>query len=87
MKLKTASVTYGRKVNLGDFNSAHAELTLWADFEEDENEADAMTALWEMATNNVKAKLSPLMMKKDADVQHIFMGLPVQVRNQLQENE
>jgi len=87
VKLKTVSVTYGRKINLGDYNSATIDVTLWADLDEGEDEADAMTALWEMAKNNVKAQSLPLMIKKEVDVQHIFMGLPMQVRNQLQETE
>ena len=30
MVLKSLSVTYGRKLNLGDFNSVHSEVSLWA---------------------------------------------------------
>ena len=31
--VKTVSVHYGRKQNLGDFNSANVECTVWADVE------------------------------------------------------
>lgn len=31
MRLKEISATYGRKVNLGDYNSQHVEITLWAE--------------------------------------------------------
>lgn len=85
MKLKTVSVTYERKKNLGDYNSANIGVTLWADLDEGDNEADAMTALWEMAKANVKAQLVPLAQNKEAEVNHIFMGLPMQVRNELKE--
>lgn len=87
MQLKTVSVTYGRKFNLGDYNSATIDCTLWADLEEGESEADAMNALWEMAKNNVKAQALPLVQKQTVNVENIFMGLPVQVREQLQESE
>lgn len=87
MQLKTVSVTYGRKFNLGDYNSATIDCTLWADLEEGDNEAEAMTALWEMAKNNVKAQALPLVQKQTVNVESIFMGLPVQVREQLQETE
>lgn len=36
MQLKTVSVTYGRKINLGDYNSATVDCTLWADLDEGE---------------------------------------------------
>jgi hypothetical protein len=85
VKLKTVSVTYGRKFNLGDYNSATVDCTLWADLDEGDNEADAMAALWEMAKNNVKAQALPLVQKQSANVEQIFMGLPMQVRNELKE--
>ena len=85
MKLKTVSVTYGRKFNLGDYNSATVDCTLWADLDEGDSEADAMTALWEMAKANVKAQALPLVQKQSANVEQIFMGLPMQVRNELKE--
>ena len=85
MQLKTVSVTYGRKINLGDYNSATIDCTLWADLDEGENEADAMTALWEMAKNNVKAQALPLVKKTEAQVVNIFMGLPVTVQGSITE--
>ena len=86
MNLKTISVTYERKFNLGDYNSAHIGMTLWADLEADEDEAEASTALWEMAKANVKAQALPLVMKKQAEVKDIFMGLPVAVQTAIDEN-
>ena len=82
MQLKTVSVTYGRKFNLGDYNSATIDCSLWAELEEGEDEAAAMTALWEMAKNNVKAQAIPLVTKQTANVEQIFMGLPVAVQKQ-----
>jgi len=43
MKITTISVTYERKINLGDYNSAHIGLTLWADLDE-EDDATMMAA-------------------------------------------
>lgn len=37
MKVKTVSVTYDRKFNLGDYNSATIGLTVWADVEENDD--------------------------------------------------
>ena len=84
MKLKTVSITYGKKVNLGDYNSATIECSLWAELEEGEDEAPAMTALWEMAKNNVKAQAVPLVTKQTANVEQIYMGLPLAVRTEME---
>jgi len=85
MQLKNVSVTYGRKVNLGDYNSATIDCTLLADLDEGENEADAMTALWEMAKNNVKAQALPLVKKTEAKVEMIYLGLPLAVQESITE--
>ena len=51
MVVKTISVTYGRKINLGDYNSANVECTLWADVDADEETLlhNLMSNLWTMA--------------------------------------
>ena len=86
MKVNQIAVTYGRKLNLGDFNSAHIEMTLWAELEDGDNEATAAEALWEMAKNNVKVQALPLKGKLEAEVTNIYMGLPVELRNQINGN-
>jgi hypothetical protein len=84
MKIKTVSVHYGLKVNLGDFNSANVECTLWADIDESEGENldSLMKSLWGMAKENVKAQLSPIQKETkgggaNANVSETFLGLPV----------
>ena len=79
MIIKTVSVHYERKHNLGDYNSAAIGCDLWADVTEEDDLAACMTALWEMAKANVKAQLLPLVTKQTAQVHEIFMGLPVEV--------
>jgi len=77
MKLKAMAVTYGRKLNLGDYCSVHAEVSLWADLDEDEDEAEAMGDLWTMAKNNVKNVLAvhePKVVVKEIEK---FLGKPV----------
>lgn len=89
MRIKTVSVTYERKQNMGDYNSAAIGCTLWADLDPDggDNEGDVMAALWDMAKANVKAQLLPLVTKQTATVKDIFLGLPVQVQEQVTEKE
>jgi len=78
--VKTVSVTYGRKFNLGDYNSATVDCTLWADVSDDQDLDEAMTALWSMAKANVKAQLLPLTSKTKATIEQVFMGLPLELR-------
>ena len=84
MKLTAISATYGRKMNLGDYNSAHAELTLWADLEEGDDPAASAEALRQMARNNVMAELARVKPELAAKVENLFMGLPVEVRSQME---
>lgn len=78
--VKTVSVSYERKVNLGDFNSAKVACTVWADIGEDDDLNEIMISLWTMAKNNVKAQVLPLVRESrgaNMDVQELFLGLPV----------
>lgn len=80
--VKTVSVTYGRKFNLGDYNSATIDCTIWADVKEDENLDQAMKSLWGMAKENVMAQSLPLLDKKpNANIQEMFLGLPIEVKD------
>jgi hypothetical protein len=77
-KVKTVSVTYERKQNLGDFSSANVGCTIWADCEEGEDLDQAMHNLWEMAKANVKTQLLPLTKGNGSvSVEKLFLGLPV----------
>ena len=77
-KIKTVSVTYERKQNLGDYSSANIGCTVWADVEEGEDLDLAMRNLWEMAKANVKQQLVPLTKSgASMNVETLFLGLPV----------
>lgn len=83
MILKTISVTYGRKQNLGDYNSAHAEISLWADLEPGDDEASAAEALRQMARAQVMLELARVLPALEAKVQNVFAGLPVSVQKSI----
>lgn len=80
--VKTVSVNYERKLNLGDYNSATVGCTVWADVKEEEDLDQAMKDLWECAKNNVKAQVLPLDNKNGASlkVQEFFLGLPSELQ-------
>ena len=83
MKLKTISATYDRKLNLGDYNSAHIAMTVWADIEPHENEADCAEALRQMARNNVMIEMARIKPELQAKTQELFAGLPVELKQRL----
>jgi hypothetical protein len=78
--VKTVSVHYERKHNLGDYSSANIGCQLWADVSDDQDLDVAMAALWDMAKANVKAQLLPLTSKTKAQVEQVFMGLPLELQ-------
>lgn len=77
--VKTVSVTYGRKINLGDYNSATVDCTIWADVDEGDNLDQAMKDLWAMAKENVRVQALPLMKPNNGNnnMAKAFLGLPV----------
>ena len=88
MNIKTVSVTYERKQNLGDFSSANVGCTIWADlsFDDDKLLHEEMSALWEMAKNNVKEQLVPLTKNGSVKVENMFLGLPLDLLEKVQTN-
>jgi len=83
MKIKTVSVTYGRKFNLGYYNSATIDCTMWADLEDGDDEAEVMGALWAMAKNNVKAQSLPILKQQQTDAETILLGLPPELQERI----
>ena len=84
--LKTVSVTYDRKQNLGDFSSANVGCTIWADVRDGEDLDVTMHALWSMAKENVKAQLVPLTKKNggaSVEITETFLGLPIEQEGEM----
>lgn len=77
MLIDSVSVTYGRKINLGNYNNANLEVTIEAKLELGEDLHQAMSQLWTMAKANVRAQAIPLLSDKNKDTSHIFLGLEV----------
>jgi hypothetical protein len=61
MTVKTVQVTYERKINLGDYNSAHIGLSLWADLDEGETHEEVTTLLQEQARGLVRQEYRRLL--------------------------
>jgi hypothetical protein len=57
MRLKTATIEYGRVINLGQYNSLRASCTLGAELDEGEDVDKALAELWEKARESVRAQV------------------------------
>jgi len=80
MNITSVQVTYGRKHNLGDFCSAHIEVSIWADVTDDDDLDATMRELWDMSKANVKAQLLPLTANHQAKAEEAFLGLPKELK-------
>lgn len=86
MKLKTISIRYERKLNLGDFNSIMGQCALFAELDPGDDEDVVSHALWEMAKENVKAAILPAVKEHNlsvAEIKEMYLGLPKEVRDQI----
>jgi hypothetical protein len=83
-RIKTVSVQYGRKLNLGDFNSAEINVSIWADLDEDEDVQGALDMLYAQAKDNVKKQAMPLLKTEPISLNYreTFLGTPVDARKE-----
>ena len=80
MNVKTISVTYERKFNLGDYNGAAIGVSLWADISDDEDENACLADLFTEAKVAVKTQALPLLKERKRIVAQVieqFAGKPV----------
>lgn len=78
MQLEKVTISFQRKKNLGNYESADASCMLTAYVEPADDKDAVMHGLWEMARENVKAALAPYM--QNITVKDLFLGLPVDVQ-------
>jgi hypothetical protein len=80
MKLTSVTITYGRKINLGDYNNANLKVNLGADIEEGDDLNAVMHDLWHCARENVRVHAQPLLRRgTQDDVDAAYLGLPSQI--------
>ncbi|MEA5569226.1 hypothetical protein [Anabaena sp. UHCC 0399] len=60
MEIKTISVTYQRKFNLGDYESLELSCSYWGQIDPEENAEGATQFLFEQAKESVKKAAMPL---------------------------
>lgn len=83
MKLACVTITYGRKINLGDYQSANLEVTLSATPEPGDTAASIEAALWKHAKAQVKAQ-AEILLASDRDkalkLERTFNGVPIDAK-------
>lgn len=84
MQLKEITVTYGGKLNLGNYNSAHVECSVTALVDEGESFDEVAGQLFTQAKAEVRVQVRDLLKKPGTNVEAVFAGLPVDVRNGLE---
>ena len=67
MKVTTVSVVYGRKFNLGDYESVEVSTTLWAQVEEEEDADGVIRFLYQQAKESAREAAIPVV--KDNEFQ------------------
>lgn len=77
MHIKTISVLYERRFDLGSYESLKVESAAWAELEGGENVMDAYATLFATVKEAVKEAAMPVLRPKQAMVQEVFAGLPV----------
>jgi transcriptional regulator with XRE-family HTH domain len=83
MHLKTVSVSYGRKLNLGDYNSVNVEVSAWAELDEGDDVDTVMRDLMGMAKTNVRVQLIAAQGQGKLDatalkrLEETYLGLPI----------
>ena len=84
MQISEITVTYGGKLNLGDYNSAHVEISITALLDSTDDAHAATAALFDQAKGAVRAQSIELLKKVRTSATQAFAGLPVDVRESLE---
>ncbi len=85
MRIKTISVEYQRKLNLGDYESVTLGATAWADLDVDEGDIETAKARYQDLSNvvkqNVRVRATPFfkdgkrIIKNDEDAKTLSLAL------------
>lgn len=86
MKVTSISVTCGRKINIGDFNSVHLEIGVTAELDGDDDPAAVRSQLWTEAAASLKEQTSPFIKRRQEQVEEVYSNLPSEVQEQINAN-
>lgn len=85
MRITTIQVTYGGKLNLGNYQSAEISASIGATIEPDEDINTVAADLFDQARAMVQERALPLIRDKHALLDGVFTELPAAVRSTIKE--
>lgn len=85
MNIKTVSVTFGGKLNLGNYQSAELSATVGAEIHPSENPDEVARVLFAQARAMVMERAGPLIKDKAALIDGVFTALPASVRAEMEQ--
>lgn len=83
MPLKTVTVSAGRTLNLGNYESMRFDSGATWELEDGEDEALVLRGLWQMVKANLRKQTLPYLDEQAARVEQILLGFPANIREQL----
>ncbi|MCR4294853.1 MAG: hypothetical protein NUW21_04915 [Elusimicrobia bacterium] len=66
MQVTSITVTYGRKLNLGNYSNANLEITIAANLDDDDTLDGVGAELWRVAKEQIRTQALPLLKQQDA---------------------
>lgn len=77
LTVTTIKVSYGRTVNLQDYNSLRSDVEIWASIEPDADVAQAVSGLRTLARNHVMVEVANVVKAVRARTQFLYMNKPL----------
>ena len=80
MIVRKITFKYGRRFNLGDFNSLELDVMPTVELEPDDDLDAVLKEVWEMCRKNIEHAARPIVAgKSDVTSQELFLGLPLEM--------
>lgn len=83
MPLKSVTVSAGRTLNLGNYESMRFDAGATWELEVGEDEALVLAGLWKMVKANLRKQTLPYLDQQAAKLEQILIGFPADIREQL----
>lgn len=83
MKITSISVTCGRKINIGDFNSVHLEIGVTAELDGDDDPSSVRAELWADAAASLKEQATPFLKRRQEQTDEVYDHLPPTVQKRI----
>lgn len=83
MRITSITIAAGRKINLGNYEQAHLELSITAELDDGDDPASVRSQLWAEAKSSLKEQTAPFLKQRQEQVDSVYNGLPADVQEQI----